>query len=738
LDALWRSRGVAPNALIGHSLGEFAAACSGNGGLPLFDYHGTFDVEDGGDEDDEGRLARLGRKIVARRERAGPLTRREAAQCVLARATLMANEPATGCMMSVLESEKDCLAAIDAVAEEKGDSFGVATVAAANTPSSTVLSGDYAAVSLVVRQLEKRNKEAGRADPKVKARKVRTTHADHSVRMDAVASKLATKIDAILEQSSRDLEKIGAAGCATLPMMSTVTGQRVDPKALRGGEYWSRHATGAVRFVDAMRELAKTEKWCIFVDIGDGMLEGFGKETLATVSDATFRWTPAISRKGEADADHFEHAFAEVSKWLAEVPELPKPKRTSAGPRVFPVAHGSSGGGKSLVLCKVQPPPDVLIENPTKTSTGAYDRTFTVKMPRSASLKHLIHYLERKYTMRLDVFDALLLSELSKKEKPAPMRDDDDYYDAVERAHGKEMTACYFVVRPQLDKDKKPLPPRSECREKIARERKDAPASFEREASSSHIDSGFLDKNITKEVGTRRASGEETREGRRRPEDIGETREDLRRSIDEVVDRASGLLKELIGEYDPQLGRRLLEGGHVCAEFEPFPEMEVDGVEANLEEEQLVVAQRALLAAIPKPSSLPEREFPATSTGGRCMDKWGYRWGQRDTDLWLYMLLPAGFDATDLDVKFHTGRVGLFFRDVPLYDGALWNTEERKGIDVDASAWVVVEHGESLVLHVEMHKKTPGWWKAVWKGHPTIEPWEAPDWKATTFGDSSV
>merc|ERR1711938_100885 len=43
LDALWRAKGVIPGGLLGHSLGEFAAACSGNGGLALLDFHGSLD-----------------------------------------------------------------------------------------------------------------------------------------------------------------------------------------------------------------------------------------------------------------------------------------------------------------------------------------------------------------------------------------------------------------------------------------------------------------------------------------------------------------------------------------------------------------------------------------------------------------------------------------------------------------------------------------------------------------------
>lgn len=73
------------------------------------------DTEDEDEEEVVRRRDRLAKKVRARRTQAGPLTRREAAHCVLARATLMANTPSTGFMLSLRESTKDCLAAIEAV-----------------------------------------------------------------------------------------------------------------------------------------------------------------------------------------------------------------------------------------------------------------------------------------------------------------------------------------------------------------------------------------------------------------------------------------------------------------------------------------------------------------------------------------------------------------------------------------------------------------------------------------------
>ena len=82
LDALLRSRGVAPDAVLGHSLGELAAACSGDG---------------------------AGAKC-------GPLSRREAARIVAIRAALMAEHAVEGGMTAVRASAEECAAAIEATA----------------------------------------------------------------------------------------------------------------------------------------------------------------------------------------------------------------------------------------------------------------------------------------------------------------------------------------------------------------------------------------------------------------------------------------------------------------------------------------------------------------------------------------------------------------------------------------------------------------------------------------------
>ncbi|MDM0053601.1 type I polyketide synthase [Variovorax sp. J22R115] len=123
LAELWRSWGVAPSAVAGHSVGEYVAACAA----------GVFSVEDG-------------LRLVARR------------------AVLMSRLPAGGAMAAIGT-------AAEVVAPWVARHAGEASIAALNTPQQTVISGTVHAVDAIVTALTASG---------VVARRLRVSHAFHS------------------------------------------------------------------------------------------------------------------------------------------------------------------------------------------------------------------------------------------------------------------------------------------------------------------------------------------------------------------------------------------------------------------------------------------------------------------------------------------------------------------------------------------------------------------------------
>src|SRR5690606_20023814 len=184
LAALWRSWGVEPDAVIGHSMGEVAAACV-----------------------------------------AGVLSLEEAARVICHRSQLMKRVSGQGAMALVELSFSEAEQVV--IASGLADRLGVAV---SNGPTSTVLSGDPAALQIVVDQLE---------DQGVFCRFVKVDVAAHSPHMDALRRLLVDALTGLQPQSG------------DVPVFSTVAGEQLDGRQFNA-EYWGQNLRQPVRFAAAV------------------------------------------------------------------------------------------------------------------------------------------------------------------------------------------------------------------------------------------------------------------------------------------------------------------------------------------------------------------------------------------------------------------------------------------------------------------------------------------------------
>ncbi len=189
LSALWRSWGVTPDAVVGHSMGEIAAAHVA-GALCL--------------EDAVAIICRRSRIFYERLAGRGEMAVVE---------------------MSVTEAEK----AIGGYEER-------VSVAASNSPRSTVLAGDMAALALVQAKLEAQG---------VFVRRVRQTVASHSPQVEPLREELLKSLGELKPRMGM------------VPMRSTVTGTWLDGTEL-GGEYWAENMRKPVRFAQEVQQMMES------------------------------------------------------------------------------------------------------------------------------------------------------------------------------------------------------------------------------------------------------------------------------------------------------------------------------------------------------------------------------------------------------------------------------------------------------------------------------------------------
>jgi acyl transferase domain-containing protein/acyl carrier protein len=183
LAALWRAHGIEPDAVAGHSQGEIAAAVVA-GGLSLED----------------------GAKVVALRSKA-----------------IAAGLAGQGGMASIALG-------VERVTDLLPD--GVA-IAAYNSPTSTVVCGDSAALDDLIARC---------TDQDIRARRIPVDYASHSVYVEGIRDELHEVLTGLSPRTG------------DVPFYSAVTAEPVDTATLDAG-YWYRNLREPVRFLDTTQAL---------------------------------------------------------------------------------------------------------------------------------------------------------------------------------------------------------------------------------------------------------------------------------------------------------------------------------------------------------------------------------------------------------------------------------------------------------------------------------------------------
>jgi myxalamid-type polyketide synthase MxaB len=197
LVALWRSWGIVPQAVLGHSVGEIAAAYVANA-----------------------------------------ISLEEAVRLVFHRGRLMQKATGLGKMAAVEipygEAEKWI-----------ADYRNSLSIAAINSPTSTVLSGQTEALDAVLRSLQEKG---------IRTQVLPVNYAFHSPQMDSYQKALIDDLGGFAPHRS------------TIPIYSTVTGTVVKGNEIDAA-YWARNIREPVNFDAAVASLLADE-FSVFVEVG--------------------------------------------------------------------------------------------------------------------------------------------------------------------------------------------------------------------------------------------------------------------------------------------------------------------------------------------------------------------------------------------------------------------------------------------------------------------------------------
>ncbi|MGW1728613.1 type I polyketide synthase [Streptomyces sp. NPDC002306] len=275
--------GVRPDFLLGHSIGEVAAA-----------------------------------------HVAGVWSLKDACALVAARGRLMQALPSGGAMVAVQAGDDEVLPLLAGFEDR-------VSIAAVNSPSSVVLSGDEDAVLQIAEQCQ----ILGR-----KTKRLRVSHAFHSPRVDSMLEEFAANI-------------AGLSFCApVIPLVSNLTGELMSADEACSPEYWARHVRQMVRFGDGVQWL-HGQGVTAFIEVGpDGVLTALSQDCLAeadTVAVPALRgdrtetqalltalaqvhvmgvlvhWASVMTGWGGRRVELPTYAFQQQRYWLEDTPESTVP-----------------------------------------------------------------------------------------------------------------------------------------------------------------------------------------------------------------------------------------------------------------------------------------------------------------------------------------------------------------------------------------------------------------------------
>jgi malonyl CoA-acyl carrier protein transacylase/acyl carrier protein/thioesterase domain-containing protein len=239
LFELWKSKGVVPNVMMGHSVGEYVAACVA----------GVFSLEDG---------LRL---IAARGAFTNDL------------------DPMNGVMVAIRAGYDAVEVALQQVLEESPGAAEKIAVAAVNGPKSVVMSGSKSVVDQLLSKLP----------TGIGHQPLAVSHAFHSPLLKGMLGQYRI----LLEQTQFNRPKI--------PIVSTLRARLVDDELL-SIDYWLEHVTGPVMFEDSIKQLLELN-CSVFLECGaHPTLARMGLQCAAGVvgtktAKSKFLWLHSLDKK---------------------------------------------------------------------------------------------------------------------------------------------------------------------------------------------------------------------------------------------------------------------------------------------------------------------------------------------------------------------------------------------------------------------------------------------------------